>query len=124
MIDIQQTILIHKLLIEQFGGASGLRDKDGLEAALARPFQTFDSQELYPSAIDKAAAIIQSIVTNHPFIDGNKRTGYVIMRLILMENQLDILADEDEKYAFVIQISEGKLNIDQIKNWINRNLKK
>lgn len=123
MIGIQQTLQIHKILIEQYGGSFGLRDKEGLDAALARPFQTFDNKELYPSGVDKAAAIIQSIVTNHPFIDGNKRTGYVLMRLLLMENQIDIMAEEDEKYAFVIQISEGKLNIDQIKDWINRKVK-
>jgi len=93
-----------------------------LEPAIQRPYVLFDQQELDPELQDKAAAIIESIVKNHPFADGNKRTGYILMRLILLENQVDIQASEDEKYEFVLKIAEGRLNFEEIKSWIEKRL--
>ena len=74
MISTEEVLKIHTLLIDQFGGSNGVRDKSSLNSAINRPFATFDQQELYPEPVDKASAIPESIVTNHPFIDGNKRT--------------------------------------------------
>lgn len=124
MIAIKEVLRIHEILIEKFGGSQGVRDMELLESALHRPFGTFGSVDLYPSPIDKAAAIIESIVKNHPFVDGNKRTGYTMMRLVLLNADLDIISNEDDKYEFVIGISEGKLGYDEIKNWIKSNLNK
>lgn len=118
MIRLDQAIGIHQVLIEKFGGASGIKDRGALEAALNRPYATFDQKDLYPSPVEKAAAILESILINHPFIDGNKRTGYVLMRLTLMEGGMDIKASQKEKYEFVIKVSEGKLDISRIKEWI------
>ncbi len=86
--------------------------------------QLSDGKDLYPSAIDKAAAIIESIVKNHPFSDGNKRTGYILMRLTLLKSNSDIVATEKDKYEFVIKIAKGKLGFDEIKSWIEENLEK
>ncbi|MCE2734803.1 MAG: type II toxin-antitoxin system death-on-curing family toxin [Chryseotalea sp.] len=124
MIDLNEVEKIHEILIERFGGAKGIRDKGLLESSISRPFQTFDGQELYPHVFDKAAAIFESLITNHPFIDGNKRTAYVLMRLFLKNNQFDIYANEEEKYQFVIQAASGELKFDQIKSWIEKNTKK
>ncbi|WP_424961484.1 type II toxin-antitoxin system death-on-curing family toxin [Ekhidna sp.] len=77
MISEREVFEIHSILIERFGGSNGVRDSELLNAAINRPFQTFDGNELYPEPIDKAAAILESIVKNHPFVYGNKRTGYV-----------------------------------------------
>ena len=77
MIDRKTVESIHNILIDKFGGGKGLRDNGALEAALARPYATFDQKDLYPTAVDKAAAIFESIIINHPFIDGNKRTAYM-----------------------------------------------
>jgi death-on-curing protein len=104
MISEKEVLEIHAILIERFGGSNGVRDMNLLNSALNRPYQTFDGKELYPTPIDKAAAIIESIVKNHPFIDGNKRTGYVLARLLLMNTQLDIYAEQEQKYQFVISI--------------------
>jgi len=123
MITLKEALIIHELAIEKFGGGSGVRDMGLLESALQRPNATFDQQELYPTPIDKAAAIIESIVKNHPFSDGNKRTGYILMRLILLKSNLDIKANEEEKYQFVISIAEGKSNFDEIKFWIESKTK-
>ena len=118
MISVENAIKIQSLLVDKFGGTSGIRDKSLLESALARPFQTFDKKDLYSSPIEKAAALIESIITNHPFIDGNKRFGYVAMRLVLLEAGLDIRATEEEKYEFVISIAKGELKFPGICNWI------
>lgn len=124
MISLKEAEQIHNLLIEEFGGAKGTRDLGALDASINRPFATFDQQELYPSPEEKAAAIIESILINHPFIDGNKRTGYVLMRLLLLQSGLDIKAEPDDKYEFVISIATGKLQFDGIKKWIESKLQK
>ncbi len=119
---IEEVLNIHQILIERFGGSAGVRDYKALEAAISRPYSTFDQQELYPTEVDKAAAILESIVTNHPFQDGNKRTGYTLMRLTLLQAGYDIDSDLDEKYDFVISIASGDMDIDQIKDWLKRRL--
>jgi death-on-curing protein len=124
MISIAEVVYIHSVLIERFGGASGLRDLGLLESALARPFQTFDGNELYEDPIHKAAAFIESLLVNLPFLDGNKRIGYVIMRLYLMEMGFDLLASQDEKYEFVIQIASGQLKFAEITQWIKQHTHK
>ena len=121
MISEGEVLEIHKILIERFGGSEGVRDQELLDSALNRPYQTFDGNELYPKLIDKAAAILESIVKNHPFVDGNKRTEYVLARLLLMSEHLDIQADQEQKYQLVISISKGELSFDQIKEWLERN---
>lgn len=122
MITVNQALKIHELAIQKYGGGTGVRDLSLLESSINRPFATFDSQELYPSAVDKAAAIIESVVKNHPFTDGNKRTGYILMRLFLLKNQKDIKASQEEKYEFVINIASGKINFDEIRDWIERKI--
>jgi len=123
MIDINEVEKIHDILIENFGGAKGIRDRGILDSAINRPYQTFDGQELYPSPIDKAAAIFESIISNHPFVDGNKRTAYVLMRLVLKESKMDIDLGQDQKFDFVIKAAKGEFTFDQIRTWIKINLK-
>lgn len=123
MIFLNEVLAIHDILIERFGGARGVRDQGALESAINRPYQTFDGEELYPTSTDKAAAIFESIISNHPFIDGNKRTAYVLMRLFLKQDSLDIEATEDEKFDFVIRSAKGELKFDEIKTWIKLKLR-
>jgi death-on-curing protein len=72
MITLKEVESIHEILINKFGGSKGIRDQGILESAINRPYQTFDLNELYPFPVDKAAAIFESIISNHPFVDGNK----------------------------------------------------
>lgn len=124
MISLKEVEIIHNILIDKFGGSKGIRDLGLLESALARPFATFDNNDLYLNPVDKAAAILESIAINHPFIDGNKRTAYTLMRLILLEYQFDIIASQEDKYNLVISVSTGEFRFDEIKKWIESNLKK
>ena len=75
MITLREVESIHEILIDKFGGSNGIRDRGILESAINRPYQTFDQIELYPLPVDKAAAIFESIISNHPFVDGNKTTA-------------------------------------------------
>lgn len=78
----------------------------------------------HPSLFDKAAALVESLVKNHAFIDGNKRIGYVMLRFFLLENGYDVNASQTEKYNFIIEISKGNFDFNEIKNWITKNSKK
>lgn len=122
MIDIHEVIEIHRNLIKEFSGSDGVRDYNGLKSALDRPFSGFGDTEFYPSLEEKASAVLESIIKNHPFVDGNKRIGYVIMRLILLDYKLDIDATQDEKYNFVIDIASSTIGFHEIKDWIKKRL--
>jgi death-on-curing protein len=118
MISVNNVLTIHQLLVTSFGGSQGVRDRNLLESALARPLQTFDGKELHPTMIEKSTSLFESIITNHPFVDGNKRTGYVLMRLILLKNGLDINASQDQKYEFVMRVASGQTKLESIISWL------
>ena len=124
MTSIQEVEKIHKRLIDEFGGTHGIRDVAFLDSALARLFQTFENTELHPTPIDKAAALIENILINHTFIDGNKRTDYILMRLYLIKNGFDIKASKEEKYNFVIKIASGELKFEEIVEWLKKYVEK
>lgn len=111
------------MLIDRFGGSKGIRDEAALESAINRSFAAFDQKVLYPEPVDKAGAVLDSILINHPFIDGNKKTGYVLMRMVLLQNHLDINTSQTEKYDFVIAVAKGKMTKDTIKEWLTEKLK-
>jgi death on curing protein len=121
MIDLRTVESIQTILIDRFGGTKGIRDLNLLDAAITRPFATFDQKDLYPSTKEKAAALFESVIINHPFLDGNKRIEYVLMRIILLNDKIQITATQDEKYAFVIKASTGDYRYTEIKNWILEN---
>lgn len=118
MIDVNKVIIIHDELIDKLGGGKGVRDWGLLDAALNRPYATFDGIDLYPTPFDKAAALLESILINHPFIDGNKRTAYVLMKFILFRDGIILTAPQAEKYKMVIEASIGNLRFDEIKEWL------
>ena len=122
MISLKLAKELNEIIAKASGGSAGIRDEGSLLSALNRPFQTFDGQDLYPTAIEKSAAIVESIIINHPFIDGNKRMGYAFMRLLLSEEGYELKASENETYNFIIAIAEGKMNSEEIINWIKNNI--
>ena len=123
MISASEVEQLHKILISRFGGIHGIRDKSALDSALARPFQKFEGKDLYPTVLDKGAALIESILVNHPFLDGNKRTGYTLLRIFLLKNGFDFSASSDNKYEFVINIASGTLKDSAIVSWLKTNTK-
>lgn len=121
MIEVHQIIEVQKNLIIKYGGSHGTRDMNGLLSAINRPFQTFDSIDLYPTNIEKAAAITQSLVINHPFIDGNKRIGYFMCIYFIGLDNLKLSCSNKNKYDFIIAIAEGKIDFDIIVEWLKNN---
>ena len=90
-----EVLELHRRILAQSGGALGVRDLNLLESAIAQPRVTFAGEDLYPSLLEKAAALGFSIVMNHPFIDGNKRTGHAAMETFLVLNRTEIHASVD-----------------------------
>ncbi len=120
MFDVKSVLELHEAVLKQYGGASGIRDNNLLDSALNRPFQTFDGEDLYSSIYEKAAAVLQSIIINHPFIDGNKRTGFLLCETLLLEDKIEINAPEDDNYEFVIQVSTSELSFEEIVLWLRQ----
>ncbi len=118
MITVEQTLVIHKELIELYGGTDGVRDQNGLESALIRPFDGFDEQDYYPTIEEKSAAILQSVLLNHPFVDGNKRTGFYLMLAVLDIGGKTLEVEDEARYDFVIQVASGNLSFEEIVTWI------
>ncbi len=120
MISVRDVERIHQVLISKFGGSQGIRDRQALESALSRPFQTFDGVDLYPDVITKGASLLESILINHPFVDGNKRTAYVVLRMFLLINGKDIHDSEDNRYELIINVASGVTKFDEIVEWLRR----
>jgi death-on-curing protein len=116
----KQVIYLYQQIIQQTGGSIGLRDKGLLESAVYRPQASFGGQDLYPDLFSKAAALGHSIISNHPFVDGNKRVGFEAMRLMLRLNGFDLHASFEVKYACVMKIAQGKLREQQIADWLKQ----
>ena len=110
-------------ITQRSGGAEGIRDLGALESAIAQPRMTFGGEDLYPTIIDKAAALGFSIVMNHPFVDGNKRTGHAAMEIFLVLNGLEINASTDEQEAIILALASGELDRDIFTNWLQQSIK-
>jgi death on curing protein len=121
MILLADILDIHEKSLKDYGGGSGIRDIGLLESAIARPFQTFGGEDLYPDAFTKAAALGESLIINHPFVDGNKRTGIVGVLTLLMEYNFYVNSSEDDLYNLTIDISTGKIKFDEIVEWLKIN---
>ena len=121
MIILNDVLELHEKSIKDFGGSQGIRDIGLLESALARPFQTFGGEDLYPTIFEKTAALGQSLIVNHPFVDGNKRTGMLCMTALLMFNQYKFIASSLDFYNFIIQISTGSISFEEMVDWLKTN---
>jgi death-on-curing protein len=113
-----QILFIHARLIEETGGSHGLRDLGSLEAAVARPRATFDGEELYPDLFHKAAALLESLINNHPFIDGNKRTGITAAGLFLRQNSYRLTVSNIELETFTLSVATGQTGVEEIAAWL------
>ena len=116
----KQVLYLHQEIIERSGGSAGVRDQGLLESAVYRPQASFGGEDLYPDLFSKAAALGYSIIKNHPFVDGNKRTGFEAMRLLLRLNGYDIQASLNAKFDFVLAIGEGNLKEQAIADWLKQ----
>lgn len=112
----------YQRVMQQSGGLVGIRDLGALESAIAQPYMTFSGNELYPSLAEKAAALGFSLIQNHPFADGNKRTGHAAMESFLTLNGYEIDASTDEQVEVILSLASGKLNRSEFTEWISNNI--
>jgi death on curing protein len=113
-----EVLELHRQIIEQSGGAVGIRDLGLLESAIAQPIMTFGGEDLYPSVIEKTIAIGFSIIMNHPFVDGNKRTGHAAMEVFLILNGMEISASVDEQEQIILAVASGKIGREAFVEWL------
>lgn len=106
-LSVQEILELHERLVERFGGSHGLRDLGMLESAVAMPQAGFGEAYLHEDIFEMAAAYLFHIVMNHPFIDGNKRTGTHAALVFLADNGYAVTLSQDEKYDLVIGVCEG-----------------
>jgi death-on-curing protein len=118
-IRVDDILAIHADQIERYGGGEGIRDPGLLEAALFRPQTGY-----YPTLIDEAAALWESLSQNHPFVDGNKRTAFAATYVFLAINGLEITATDDQAQDFVLGLySESRVTFDPLRAWLSENTK-
>ena len=119
----EQVLFIHARLIAETGGESGIRDLGLLQSAVARPQATFDGDELYSDIYHEASALLESLINNHPFVDGNKRTGITASAMFLQINGYSLIASNQELESFVLAVASGEQTIESIAAWLQSHCK-
>ena len=121
-ISLSEVLELHRRIIEESGGLMGLRDLGGLESAIAQPRMTFGGRDLYPTLVEKAAALCFSLVQNHPFIDGNKRVGHAAMEVMLILNGYEIHASVDDQEQLILELASGDVSRDELVEWLTAHI--
>ena len=119
---VDDVLEIQALIIDRIGGVHGVRDRVALESAVCQPSASFGGEDLYASITKKAAALCFSIVKNHPFLDGNKRTGYVAMRTFLKLNGYDLAGRTDEKQQIILSLASGDMTCPEFETWLGERI--
>lgn len=114
--------LLHDL-VEKFGGLSAVRDRGSLESAASRPAMTFGGEDLYPDVANKAAALMHSLVLNHPFVDGNKRIAVAAAELFVEINGCLLAASDAELEALTLDAAQGKVEVEALAIWFRQRLR-
>lgn len=113
-----QLLFIHDRLIAETGGTPGVRDLGLLASAVARPQATFDGLDLYSTLYLKAAALMDSLINNHPFVDGNKRVGITAAGLFLRLNGRRLSVSNAELENFTLQVAQGLSSVEEMAAWL------
>ena len=117
----EQILFIHARLIEETGGEHGVRDLDMLLSAIGRPQASFDQQDLYTELFGKTAALMDSLIRNHPFVDGNKRTGATAAGLFLRQNGHRLAANNTDFVTITMKIAQSECGVEELITWLRDN---
>ena len=117
----EKVMLLHEMLAKQTGGSTGIRDTDLLESALESAFATFDGVELYPTKQEKGARIGYSLISNHAFVDGNKRIGMYVLLTFLETNGIKIRPTNEEVARVGLAVASGEMKYAELLEWILEN---
>lgn len=121
-LDLKKVLELHQTAIAQSGGTPGLRDRGLLESAVAQPQMTFGGNDLFPTVADKAAALGFSLISNHPFVDANKRVGHAALETFLVLNGWQLNASVDEQEQVILSVANGSVARQQFAEWVNSHL--
>ena len=119
---LTEALDLHRRVMDQSGGATGLRDLGLLEATIAQPRQAFAGTDLYPTLAEKAAALGFSIIQNHPFVDGNKRVGHAALEVMLLLNGAELHATVDDGEQMIIAVASGQADRTVLTRWIEAHI--
>lgn len=114
----ERLLFLHSRLIQETGGAHGVRDLSMLLSAVGRPQASFDGEDLYPDLFSRAAALLDSLIRNHPFVDGNKRTAITAAGLFLLINGYRLVVAEDEMVRFTLACAQSQVPLADIAGWL------
>lgn len=115
---IEKVKLLHQLMAEETGGAVGIRDEGLLDSALESVFQTFDGKELYPSKEEKGARLGFTLISNHAFLDGNKRIGMYVMLTFLEVNGIHLSCKDEEIVEMGMGVASGAVDYESLLDWV------
>ena len=114
----EKVLLLHKLITEETGGDPNVRDIALLNSALESAFATFDGKELYPTKQEKGARLGFALISNHAFVDGNKRIGTHAMLVLLALNGIELVYTQKELYEMILDVAEGKQGYEELLHWV------
>jgi death-on-curing protein len=120
---VGEVLSLHDRLLATTGGAAGVRDLGIVESAVAQPKATFGGADLYPSLVEKAAALGFSLVRGHAFLDGNKRIAHAALEVFLVLNGHELVAHVDEQEMTFLGLAEGTMTRDELVEWLRRNVR-
>lgn len=120
----EQILLIHSMLIDETGGSHGVRDYHAILSLEDLPRQSVFGKELYPTVFEKAAVLARNIIMNHPFLDGNKRTGMTAASVFLENNGYEINVRKGKIEAFALSMVKERLSIKDIAKWFEKGSKR
>ena len=121
-LSVEQLGALHTSQIRGYGGSPGLRDRGALESAAARPAMTFGGDDLYPDIPSKAAALMHSLVMNHPFVDGNKRSGAHAAVLFLLLNGYEISMTSKDLEEVTLVVAKGGMDVEPLTIWFRQRM--
>lgn len=121
---LPEVLDLHRRVIEQSGGADGVRELGGVESAVAQPQMSFGGEELYPTIESEATALCFSLVMNHPFVDGNKRIGHAAMETFLVMNGYELVADVDNVEEVILTLAAGDLSREELLEWVTSHIER
>lgn len=119
---LPEVLDLHRRVMEQSGGSQLVRDLGALTSAVTQPRMTFEGRDLYPELVDKAAALGFSLISNHPFVDGNKRVGHAVMETFLVLNGYEVRATVEEAERIILDVASGRCTREQLTAWLRAHL--
>lgn len=120
----QQVLFIHDEQVRRHGGSLGVRDWNMFKSTCLQPYASFGGKDLYPTIFEKSATFLRSMIKDHPFVDGNKRTGITVTQLMLELNEYRFTGERHVIYNFLISVANENLSVGEIAAWLKSHTEK